>query len=464
MKSKNILLILLGTFILTIISFYNGYPLVYSDTGTYLYSGFDKFIPFDRPITYGLFVFAASLKTSLWFVVLIQNFFTCFLIFEVCKLFFKTEILPISFLGIITFLTFFTGIAWYSNQIMPDFFAPITALLTFLILYSPKINIFKLIFFSILFIFSSIVHLSHLIFIFILIFFNIFLEKLLTKKQIFVIEKLKFQRIFLIFALIIVSWFTLPTINYLTEKKFIVSKGSYAFFIAHLADTGILEKFLRENCEKTEYKNCKLCQYKDSLPQDLAAFLWTPNGVFAKTGGWEGEEEYKKIVFATLKEPKYLVLNIYKSMTYGFSLLFRNEIGQGLSAYNEGSAPYGQIHWRFHYELNNYLSAKQNIWNGSTLNLKTLNIFNFFLNIFSFFCVLLIFFTSFYKRIDNFSLKFLIFSLSAIFVNAFITAGLNSSCERFQARIVWLLPLALLIIFIKNFEILKEKLNFSKES
>lgn len=48
--------IIFGAFIIAFVGLFNGYPLVYSDTGTYIYSGFDRFIPADRPIVYGLFL------------------------------------------------------------------------------------------------------------------------------------------------------------------------------------------------------------------------------------------------------------------------------------------------------------------------------------------------------------------------------------------------------------------------
>jgi hypothetical protein len=54
---------------------YNGYPLIYSDTGTYLSSGFLLETPFDRPITYGIFMRISSLNgVSLWGVVSILFF------------------------------------------------------------------------------------------------------------------------------------------------------------------------------------------------------------------------------------------------------------------------------------------------------------------------------------------------------------------------------------------------------
>ena len=85
---KKLIALGIGTLILSVIGLYNGYPLVYSDTGTYIYSGYDKFIPFDRPITYGLFLKFFSFDCSTWFVIIFQNLITSFVIYEVLKIFF----------------------------------------------------------------------------------------------------------------------------------------------------------------------------------------------------------------------------------------------------------------------------------------------------------------------------------------------------------------------------------------
>src|SRR6056297_1608751 len=85
-KLKKLLSIGIGTVILSIVGLFNGYPLVYSDTGTYIYSGFNYFIPNDRPVSYGLFIKFFSLSYSAWFVILIQNLITAFVLFELINL------------------------------------------------------------------------------------------------------------------------------------------------------------------------------------------------------------------------------------------------------------------------------------------------------------------------------------------------------------------------------------------
>lgn len=449
-------LIFIGAIILLLVSLYNGYPLVYSDTGTYLYSGFDKFIPWDRPIEYGLFIVLFSLKISLWLVVITQNILTSFAVFELSKFLIKKEILAKSFLLIISFLTFFTGIAWYSNQIMPDLFTPILIISLFLVLYNQHISKIKFIALICLLLFSSLVHFSHVLIAFTL-FFLISIIEFVKNRNVFILS-IGFKRLSIVFLFLCLTLFLMPLINYSIEKKALFSKGSHVFIMAHLCDVGILEQFLKEKCTEKEYSDCKLCKYKDSLPSNLDGFLWENNSILLKTGGFDNSKvEYNKIIFGTIKSPKYLLINVSKSFLNGVSQLANNEIGSGLIPFDK-STPCDQIKWRYPNELNNYLNSRQNRRNGIDLNFKYLNAVNLLVLILSFFLLIIIFTSKICKILEIKTVQFLMFSVISIIVNSFVTAGLNTVCERFQARVVWLLPFALLIVLIVNFSVFKNKI------
>src|SRR4051794_17330328 len=45
---------------------WNGYPLVHSDTGTYVDSAFTGDVPSDRPVFYGLFLAATLVRLTPW--------------------------------------------------------------------------------------------------------------------------------------------------------------------------------------------------------------------------------------------------------------------------------------------------------------------------------------------------------------------------------------------------------------
>ena len=74
-----------GGLALLAIALWNGYPLVYSDTGTYIYSAADLFVPDDRPVGYGLWIRLTSGMKSLWFTVIIQNLLTAWVLWKVVE-------------------------------------------------------------------------------------------------------------------------------------------------------------------------------------------------------------------------------------------------------------------------------------------------------------------------------------------------------------------------------------------
>ena len=443
------LLVGLGTFILSLVGLYNGYPLVYSDTGTYIYSGFDVFVPFDRPITYGLFLKLFSFRYSAWFVILFQNFISAFVILECLKVFFNDyKKLKIIFPITLLFLVVLTGIGWYSNQLMPDFFAPLVILTYFTLLLRKKISILPKTILILILIYGLITHFSHLMIGGVLAILSVS-AKLIYKEK---LVEISLKRVVFISSIVLSAWLILPIINYIVEKKYTLSEGSHVFLMGHLVDTGILDNFLKENCAKPSYKNCRLCAFKDSLPKEATSFIWSGD-ILNKTGGWKNSKtEYDKIISATLTEPKYLFNHLFKSFSYGLIQLTDNQIGHGLSAYNEGSAPYGQIHWRFYNELNNYLNSRQNKWNGLNLHIETINNYNTILLIISLSIVILIFTSSSFLYLENTTKIFLIFVLIAIISNSFITAGLNSPYGRLQTRVVWLLPFSISILLLKNYK------------
>jgi hypothetical protein len=446
-KFKILLSLGIGTLILSIIGLYNGYPLVYSDTGTYIYSGFDKFIPNDRPITYGLFLYFFSMGYSAWFVIVVQNFLTAFVIYETLKIFaFQSSLFIKLYYSVLLFLVMFTGIGWYSNQLMPDFFAPLAMLIIFTLIAGENLSFTSKTLLILILIYSLISHLSNLLIGTVLIITILSIRVLLKRK----FRYINFKRTVSVSLVVIAAWIILPGINYIVEKKFILSKGSHVFIMAHLCDTGILKKYLNENCDKPEFKDSKLCQFKDALPDDLASFMWGGD-LLEKTGGWQdSRKEYDMIISATLTQPKYLFLNIYRSITYGMVQLTKNEIGQGLTANNEGSAPYGQILWRFPDELKNYSNSRQNKWNGINMNFEKLNTIHLVILVLSLFVFILLITNPIYMQIDTLTKMFLNFVFLAIIINSFVTAGLNSPCERFQARVVWLLPFSIIILLVKN--------------
>ena len=89
-KNKLIYLIsiVIGEFFLMFDAFYNGFPIVYSDSSTYIVSGFGLDMPMDRPLLYGILLRIFSLNgLSLWLVIFFQALIVSYLIFLLMELF-----------------------------------------------------------------------------------------------------------------------------------------------------------------------------------------------------------------------------------------------------------------------------------------------------------------------------------------------------------------------------------------
>ncbi len=456
---KKFIYILAGAIVLLFIGIYNGYPLFFSDSGTYIYSGFEKFVPYDRPITYGLFVFFFSLKKSLWFVVFIQNLITSYVLYEALSLLLAEKFSNFRFLLITSLLTFLSGIGWYSNQIMPDFFTPVFILSLLLILFHPKATRLQQVLWYGLVILGGISHFSHLLIGLVVLVIYYVLQLILVNKKVIGAQKLALKKVLIGMSAIILSWFIVPTINYAVEGEFAVSKGSHAFLMAHLADNGMLNKFLKENCDKPEYAHLQLCNYTDKIPATLAGFLWDNNSVFENTGSWEGsKEEYQIIINANLTKPKYLFWNVLKSSTYGLIQFTKFDLGDGLSPYEEWSPPHQQIKKNFSDQLNSYSNSRQNKWGGVGLSFTVLNYIQRACVIFSVIFLLWLFCTPLYKVVNQKGLMLLLFILLSVFINAMILGGLNAPADRFQARVMWLMPLVVFVFIYTNWAEIKKAL------
>ena len=126
MPIKKILFYIIGTCSLLIPAFYNGYPLVYSDTGSYMFGGMDLVLPKDRPIMYGLFIHFFSLNFSLWMVICAQALIVFFVLWQVFKLAANSPVSKRFFILSMALLSWFTGLGWYTSQLMPDIFTIIS--------------------------------------------------------------------------------------------------------------------------------------------------------------------------------------------------------------------------------------------------------------------------------------------------------------------------------------------------
>jgi hypothetical protein len=327
-------------------AFINGYPLVYSDTSTYLNSGFTLSMPYDRPMTYGLFLRVSSLNgISLWTVIGMQCLLLAILVFRLLGEFLEEN--RASFYGfvIVFSLSLLTGVSWTASQLMPDIFTPIMFLCALLLLTGQLSRIEQVLIY-LLFFFASSMHLSHL------------LVNLAFLGTVFIARELTFLKLkqaITIRPLIILLALSLTL--FLTAGS-ALSKSRHIFLMGAFVEHGIVKRYLDEYCESKAYE---LCNYKDSLPSSAWQFVWNERSPLQQMGGWkETRQEYNEIIKGTFSSPKYLAMHFRESINATVCQLLRFNIGDGNGSFPEGTLLHERMGLYMPRELHAYEWSRQN--------------------------------------------------------------------------------------------------------
>jgi hypothetical protein len=436
----NISFILLGTLISCFTDFYNGYPLVYSDTGAYIGSGFAGTIPVDRPIFYGLFLRHISLSVSPFLVVFTQGLIISWLLHFTFGMFFAGKKRNIIFITSILFITLTTGFSHNVSILLPDIFCAITLVCFVNLILNKNLNKLNKAILSILFLFGIATHLSNIP-ILLLLFGFIFLIlriKRIQKKS----HSLSIQRVFFTFCLFISSFLLIPSANYLIDKQFKLSSASHVFIVNSFIECGVMKEYLDDVCSIRDYK---ICEFKDDLGYN---FIWRNDSPLYKTGGWENNKtEYKTIILDILSTPKYWPQLINKTLTSSVHQFFSFKTTID-APHLKGSDPYGQIHWRYNSTLNTYLSSKQNT---GELNLSTHNTIQAIVIFISLILLIIVLILPFTRAKLSSELKWsILLILFHIIISAIVSSNLSTVHPRFQNRIIWLLPVLAIIVIVKT--------------
>ncbi len=431
MKNRiiEIALIITGALCLMIPAFYNGYPIVFSDTGTYIGSGVELYFPVDRPITYGLFIRATGFNGfSLWATVFIQSLILSYVLYLFMRMVLGGTFRYRTACVIYLILAVMTSAGWVSSMLLADVFTPVGIIIGALMLFG-KLNKANLFFLSFIFLLAAAAHFSHILIFSITFFIILVLRKWLMPALLY--PKRYFRAIALIGLTLSSIFIMRPSLD----------RGKYIIFVSVMTCQGITQEYLKEYCGTKHYR---LCQYKDSLPNDYACASWfnySPSSPVARLGGWTNEmnEECSDITYATLTKPKYILLHIQASLKWSFNQLISFTTMAGNVPLLEGTPPLDRVRRHYHAELQQYLSSKQS---RNTLTVYYYQ-WNDILTAVIVISLLLLLYTFIFKRSlyhGAFGYSAALFFI-AIILNAWDCGTFSQVNYRYQSRVMWLLPL-----------------------
>ncbi len=418
-------------FCLLLPALYNGYPLVISDSGAYIYNGFDFHIPVDRPITYSIFIAITSFfGFTLWTVLISQALILVYFLRRVSVKILKEHYTHRIFILIVLLLSIFTSAAWHCSHITADIFTAILFLAISDYYLSPLSRRTRIIYFILFWLFLM-QHNSNLI---IVLAFCVLvrLYALVKGKTWF------YRKTLLVFCATLFSFISLSFFNLWSGNSFRPNAGTHVFLMARMAENGILDKFLEEYCPTEHYS---LCKYQGNTGDRQWAFMWGEKTHFQDAGGWEPtEKEYYSIIGRSLYRPKYLGLQVYEAIEAGIRQLPQMQLS--ILPYGRGSSPYNNIQICFPRELKEYRMSLQ-----QTLEFNSLGFLNSMILIFT---VLMAVATLWlYKPGTDQNWTFLFVTLAGLVcMNALVTGALSTVIERLQSRVFWLLPFCCILYLV----------------
>jgi len=438
---------ILTVLLLSCIAFYNKFPLLYPDSGNYLTNSISLTPSVDKVIGYSFFIRITTWEANVWTIVLFQNLIVSYLVFRFLSLFFSNKKLYIYHFTSLVVLVFFSSLCWFSCLIMPDIFTPVLVILFVIFLIQKKLNYVDFIVYTLLVFLCLITHMSN-VFLLLMLLISIFVVFIFKKPEPAVFVKIKIRSLIL-FITAVLSVLFIMTYNYSHGRGFKTLGSSNILLTAKFNNTGLLKMYLDDICVSNE--ECVLCTYKDSLPASSDEFLWSNRSPLYNyeepkevDKPWvKANEEYAPVVKGIVITPKYYPKIFKDIIKYTGLQLISFKVGTGKIPFGINSAPYYPIRDHFESELPAFFKSLQN--NGK-LRFETSE--NIIKVTFVISLVLIIFGLFFIKSGYTLTFSTIVFFLSLLY-NAFITSTLSVVEDRYQSRMIWIVPL-LAVIYIIN--------------
>ena len=427
---RPILLVGVTICLLLSVALFNGYPTVFSDTGSYLLTGafLIAFEPFRAP-GYSIFTMASSLGITAWFTVLVQAVIVVYVLRETCDYLIGggRKLTDVCLVASVCVLTVLTCLPWLVSLLMPDVFAGILFLSAFLLAFANDLTLMRRIMLAGIVTLSVASHMSlfPVAAVFIVLVLGL---KLAWRRQ----DAELPARSALAWLLVPILAAGLWTMNLNREMGlgFRLAPSRNTFLLARLFGNGMAADYLRENCSS---QPLIACRYLSNLPQTPEQFLfWHP--LLRDFKGHEDEMDAmtRGIILA---HPLRFVANSTNGTLLQLASISTGDEIRTYRAPEWNNSAFERVFPRDFQTLSNDRQFR-----GRLLPLADgvarIQIAVFWLSVVA--CLLLAR-TGRFARVNQFFYSALIFLL----INAAICATFSGVYDRYQNRVAWIIPFCL---------------------
>jgi hypothetical protein len=275
---------------------WNGFPLIFPDTGGYLDRAMLGTLGLGRSALYGLLLYA-GVPFSFWPNALLQSALIVWLI----VLTLRTNGLggrPWLALGVVAMLTVGTSLPWFTGQLMPDILFPAAVLALYLLAFRhDQLARWERVALAAVIVVAIPSHMAAAG----MCVGVIAALWLLSRFKPFALPK---PRLWFAAGAVAAGVALCPVSNLAITGNFAFTPGGSHFLFGRLVEDGIVARYLKDQCPNP---SLRLCQYQATLPTDGDWWLWDGDSPFHKLGGETGfRSEERVITRATLEQYPFM--------------------------------------------------------------------------------------------------------------------------------------------------------------
>jgi hypothetical protein len=407
---------------------WNGYPLVFADSGTYLGQAILLYLGWDRPPFYSLFLHALHWRGTLWLVPLAQGVLAAHLIALTLRVLERPG--PGPLLAATLPLAALTGLPWFAAQLMPDLFTGLLVLALWLLGFARAETTRGERIYLVLFAAgAAAAHLAHLPLALGLAVVGGGLAGLRRGSGAGLRAAARMG------APAALALAALLAANGLAHQRLAVSPFGGVFLAARLLEDGPALRVLDARCDTAQWQVCAL---RARLPMPANDFLWPPAGPLRGElgGGKAWAAEASEVVAATLAaEPLGVAGAVLHNGLRQFGML---ATGDGLTPWRGEPGPEPLIRAVFPREAPAYAMSRQSagLLAEDAALVARLHAALGWLGLFALPLVAAL------RWRERAAPALCVLALAAALGNALLTGGLSGPNERYQARLAWLFAFA----------------------
>lgn len=295
---------------------WNGFPLIFPDTGGYLERPFEGTLDLGRSALYGLFLYP-GIPLSFWPIVFVQSALTVWLIVLTLRAHgFGGR--PWLALGIVALLSVATSLPWLAGQLLPDILFPAAILSLHLLMFrAGKLAAWERFALAGVIAFAIASHMAAA---------GLCVGIVVAIRLMARVPPLGLPRPRLTYAIVSVAAgiALCPISNWAITGTFAFTPGGSSFLFGRMTEDGIVARYLNDRCPDA---TLRLCAYQAVMPDNADDWLWDPDLPFRKLGGWQGiQDEEREVILATLARYPLLHAGTALNDTFEQFISFQTEV------------------------------------------------------------------------------------------------------------------------------------------